>query len=397
MKFTDANWAYSNVPQHINQIKLNQICDIADLARNDPDVIKLWIGEGDLATPDFIKQGAIDALAANKTRYTFSHGIPELREALSRYHKRHWNANIPINRISITAGGVQAVMQAFQAILEPGDEVIFPVPAWPNSLEIVKILNGKVVPVAFQTNNGVGFNLDLDDIFAAVTPKTRAIFINSPSNPTGWIMPLDDMKRLLDFARERGIWIISDEVYTHFTFDGVVAHSFLEIAQPTDRLFITNTFSKNWCMTGWRMGWIIFPEGLSEVFDNLSQYNTTSVSTFSQYAGVRALDEGDNFIKQVVERSKLARDCICSSLEKINSIKFTRPQSTFYLFFSVEGMPNSYDMAKEILTKAGVGLAPGSAFGPGGDAYLRACFGVDPLLIAQASERLQTFLRDYSA
>ncbi len=222
-----SQWPVAGSPDRISGIELNQICDIADLAREDPDVIKLWIGEGDLPTPDFIREAAVASLAAGQTRYTYSHGVPALREALDRYHKRHWNVDIGADRFSVTAGGVQAIMQAFQAVLSPGDEVIVPVPAWPNLVEIVRILGGKVVPVNYRVAEGGGFRLDLDDIFAAVTPRTRVIAINSPSNPTGWIMPREQMKAVLDFARSRGIWIVSDEVYAHFTYDGTIAPSCL--------------------------------------------------------------------------------------------------------------------------------------------------------------------------
>lgn len=393
MDYKDPEWPIAGTPERISRIELNQICDIADLAREDPDVIKLWIGEGDLPTPDFIKDAAVAAMQAGHTRYTYSHGVPALRAALDRYHKRHWNVDVGPNRFSVTAGGVQAIMQAFQAIISPGDEVIVPVPAWPNLVEIIGILGGTVVPVPYRTTGSGGFTLDLDDVYAAVTPRTRAIAINSPSNPTGWIMPKEQMVEVRDFARERGLWIVSDEVYCHFTYDGTIAPSFLEVTEPTDRLLITNTFSKNWCMTGWRIGWLIYPEGMSTVFDNLSQYNTTSVSTFSQYAAVAALDQGDDFIRRLVERSARGREIICATLDKLPNVKVFWPQGTFYFFFSVRGMNSGYEMARRILREAGVGVAPGSAFGPGGEQYLRVCFAVDPALIAEGASRLEAFLR----
>lgn len=395
MNFHDNEWPISGTPTRINGIKLNQIADIADLARDNPNVIKLWIGEGDLPTPDFIKQAAVSALTAGHTRYTYSLGIPALREALNRYHKRYWNVDVGADRFTVTAGGVQAVMQALQAILNPGDEVIVPVPAWPNQMEIVGIVGGKVVPVSYRTTENGGFTLELDDLFAAVTPKTRAIIINSPSNPTGWIMPKEQMIAVRDFARERGIWIISDEVYAHFTFDGSITPSFLEITEPTDRLIVTNTFSKNWCMTGWRIGWLIYPKGMSLIFDNLSQYNTTSVATFLQYAAVAALEEGDAFIKSMVERSAKGREIICTTLDKLPNVRVFWPSGAFYFFFSVKGMDSGYHMARKILQETSVGVAPGSAFGPGGEAFLRVCFAVNPELITEATNRLEAFLRTY--
>ncbi len=392
MDYRATEWPVSGTPARINGIELNQICDIADLAREDPDVIKLWIGEGDLPTPQFIREAAVSALAAGQTRYTYALGVPALREALDRYHKRHFNVDIGADRFSITAGGVQAIMQAVQAVLNPGDEVIVPVPAWPNLIEIIGILGGKVVPVPYRTLAGGGFALDLDDLFGAVTSKTRVIAINSPSNPTGWVMPKEQMLAVRDFARDKGLWIISDEVYSHFTYNGALAPSFLEITEPTDRLIVTNTFSKNWCMTGWRIGWIIYPKGMSKIFDNLSQYNTTSVATFVQHAAIAALDQGDDFIKSLVARSTRGREIICSALDKLPNVRVFWPDGTFYFFFSVHGMNSGYDMARRILKEAGVGVAPGSAFGPGGEEFLRVCFAVDPALIEEGAKRLEAFL-----
>jgi aspartate/methionine/tyrosine aminotransferase len=391
MDWHSQTWPVAGSPKRITGIALNQICDIADLAREDPNVIKLWIGEGDLPTPDFIREAATAAMASGQTRYTYALGVPALREALDRYHKRHWNLEIGADRFSVTAGGVQAVMQALQAVLNPGDEVIVPVPAWPNLLEIVRILGGKVVTVPYRVAGEGGFHLDMDDIVAAVTPRTRVIAINSPSNPTGWIMPRGQMAAVLDFARARGIWIISDEVYAHFTYNGAIAPSFLELAEPTDRLIVTNTFSKNWCMTGWRIGWLVYPRGMNQVFDNLGQYNTTSVATFIQYAAVAALDEGDDFIKSLVARSAKGREIICAALDSVPGVKVFWPEGTFYFFFSVHGMNNGYDVARRILREVGVGVAPGSAFGPGGEAYLRVCFAVEPSLVQEAADRLVAF------
>lgn len=368
----------------------NKIADIADLAREDPAVIRLWIGEGDLPTPDFIRTAAEQAMQAGQTRYTYAHGLPALRQALADYHTRHWRVAVDPGRFSVTAGGVQAMMQAFQAILEPGDEVIAPVPTWPNLAEIVRINHGRLVPVPFRVSDG-RFSLDLDDLLAAIGPRTRAIAINSPSNPTGWMMPKVQMAELMRIARDRGLWILSDEVYGLFVDGGRPAPSFLEVAEPTDRLLITNTFSKNWCMTGWRAGWVIFPEGMSRIFENLSQYNTTGVATFIQHAAIAALNEGDPGIRALVTRTMTARDVLLDALAAIPEVTVVKPDGGFYLFFGVRGMNDAFSTAVRILREAGVGLAPGSAFGPGGDGYLRLCFAIDPTLAAEAARRLDAF------
>ena len=345
MNYKSIEWPVSQAPKKISTIKENEIVEIADLGRENPDIIKLWIGESDLKTPKFICDATTEALREGHTRYTFSRGIPKLHDALQRYHKRHWGVNIEAGRFSITTGGVGAIMQAFQAILDIEDEVIIPSPVWPNVLEVVRINGGRLKHVQFDFDLNTGFSLDINKIISAITPKTRAIYINSPGNPTGWVMPRNDMVQLLAFARERGLWLISDEVYNHFTFDRPIADSFLEISEPTDRLIVSNTFSKNWCMTGWRIGWIIFPKGMEVIFDNLGQYNTTSVSTFLQHGAIKALDDGDQFVKDFVKRSKIGRDIICSALERAPKVNIVRPNGTFYAMFSVQGMDNGVEMA----------------------------------------------------
>lgn len=384
-------WPIKGTPDRIKFIEVNKIVEIADLGRHDPDVIKLWIGEGDLSTPDFICEAATKALMEGKTRYTYSHGLPELREALDRFYNRHWGLKISANRFSVTCGGVSAIMQAFQAILEPGDEVIIPVPAWPNVMEIVRIVGGNPVTVSFTTDQHSKFYLDLNQIIDAITPRTRAIYINTPCNPTGWIMPQDDMQKLINIIRERGLWLVSDEVYAQFTFDRPIATSFLELTEPSDRLIVTNTFSKNWCMSGWRIGWLVYPKGMGGVFDNLSQYNTTSVATFLQYGAIAALDEGDEFVRSFVKRCKSGRDIICSALEQSSGVSISRPSATMYTLFSVHGIKSSLELAKDILHKTNVGVAPGEAFGPNGSSFLRICFGSNENLLKTAAGRLKVY------
>lgn len=343
----------------------NRIVAIADLARHDSSVIRLWIGEGDLPTPAFIKRAASHALESDETRYSYSQGLPELRRALADYHHRHWAVDIDPARFCVTVGGMNAVMMAMQAVLDPGDEVIMPSPAWPNSKQVIEVLGGVNVPVAFDFHDDGAIELALEKVFAAVTERTKVIFINSPSNPTGWRMPPEDMIRLRDFARERGIWILADEVYNHFVYDDTgPAPSFLSICPPEDRLLVTNTFSKNWCMTGWRVGWLVFPAGLDQLFARLCQYNTTGVATFLQHACITALDEGDDFIREMVSRCQASRDILVAGLAELDNVTVFTPQGTFYLFFRIHGLTgSSLDMARRVLDEARVGVAPGSAFG----------------------------------
>lgn len=381
----------SALPARTRAMAASQIAEIADLARDDPAVIKLWIGEGDLGTPDMIREAAEAAMREGHTRYTYSRGLPDLHRALSDYHRRHWGVEIDPGRFTITAGGMNAIMQCFQAILDPGDEVIYHAPAWRNMIEAAKIAGGAPVAVPFRRDEAGGFVLPLDDIFAAVTPRTKAIIVNSPSNPTGWIMPRADMERLVAFARKRGLWIISDEVYNHFTYGNAIAPSFLELCGPSDRLLVTNTFSKNWAMTGWRAGWIVFPAIMQSHFAKIGQYSTTSIPTFIQHAAITALDEGDAFIRTMVARCAESRAMLVEGLSAIPGLRMRAPAGAFYLFFSVDGETDSRALARRILYEAQVGLAPGTAFGPEGVGCFRLCFAISPDLAREAVARLRRF------
>ncbi|MBI0432463.1 pyridoxal phosphate-dependent aminotransferase [Roseomonas sp. KE0001] len=382
-----------SLPERVRGIEINQIAEIADLAREDPEVIKLWIGEGDLPTPAFVTEAAAAAMRAGQTRYTYALGLPRLRQALSDYHRRHWGVEVPAGRFTVTAGGMNAIMQGLQAILRPGDEVIIPGPHWPNLGETVKLLGGVPVDVPLREREGGGFTLALEDIAAALTPRTRLIAINSPSNPTGWVMPKAEMVALRDLAREKDLWLLSDEVYNHYTYGNAIAPSFLEICDGTDKLLVSNTFSKNWAMTGWRAGWLIFPEGLAPVFDNLGQYNTTSIPTFVQHACIAALEQGDDFIRTMVGRCAESRRIFCEGLGALPGIRLQPPEGAFYLMFGVDGEADARALARRVLTEAKVGLAPGTAFGPAGQGRLRLCFAIDAELAREAMRRLDGFFR----
>ena len=379
-------------------IRTSQIGLVADRGRDDPDVVKLWIGEGDLPTPYFIVEAAHAAMRAGHTRYTTSLGLPRLRQALSAYHARHWDVDVSPDRFAVTAGGMNAIMQAAQALLEPGDEMIMPSPGWPNLAEAVRLTGGVPVTVPYRVRPDGRFSLPLADIEASITPRTRVVMVNSPSNPTGWVMPLAEMIALRDLARARGLWILADEVYAHFTYGdaplgAAPTPSFLQICTDDDRLIVTNTFSKNWAMTGWRAGWLIFPRGLGPTFAKLGQYNTTSIPTFIQHAAVAALDRGDDFIRDMVARCGEARAIMVDGISQLPGATVAPPDGAFYLMARLsEGEP-SLDLALRLLRDAKVGVAPGTAFGPEGEGFVRLCFAISPALAREAVARLSGLLK----
>jgi aspartate/methionine/tyrosine aminotransferase len=356
-----------------------------------PGLIKLWVGEGDLPTPAFISEPTQQALRDGETFYTWQGGIPELREALARYHTRHFGREFSAKEFLVVGGGMQAIQLALQATAGAGDEVIVMTPAWPNSPAAVEVVGGKAVGVALRSS-GNGWTCDVERIASAITPRTRVIFVNSPANPTGWTADRETLVAILDLARRHNLWIIADETYAQFHYDGGRAPSFLDVMDREDRVLFVNTFSKNWAMTGWRIGWIGTHPDLAPMFENLVQYSTSGVAQFMQRGAVAALDHGDAFVAEQVVRAHKARDIICNVLGRTGKAHFTVPPGSFYLFFAVDGMTNSRQAAFDIIDQANVGLAPGAAFGPEGEGFFRLCFNRRLDHIEEAAHRLGKWL-----
>ena len=365
---------------------------VASYGRGRPGIIPLWSGEGDLATPDFINAAAMRGLANGETFYTWQGGIPELRQALARYHMRHFGMEFSEAEFLVTVGGMQAIQLALQATVGAGDEAIYLTPAWPNFEAAVAVAGGTPVPVRLEQSDN-GWLCDVSKIEAAVTPRTKAIFVNTPSNPTGWTADRQTLQAILDLARKHNLWIIADEIYTLFHFGGRRAASFMDIMDEEDRILFVNTFSKNWAMTGWRIGWLRVHPSLGRMFENLVQYSTSGVAQFLQRGAIAALDEGDAFLASQVERAQAARDLVCRILGETGRVRFSVPPGAFYLFFSVDGLKDAQKAAFEIIDKANVGLAPGTAFGDGGETFLRLCFHRRLDQIEEAANRLAGWMR----
>ncbi len=355
-------------------------------------LIPLWAGEGDLPTPAFISDAAARGLASGETFYTWQKGIPELRQALARYYARHFGKTFPEEEFIVTGSGMHAIQLALDAVAGAGDEVVYLSPAWPNFDAATAIAGAVPVPVTLD-QSGNGWSCDVEKIAAAITPRTKALFINTPSNPTGWTADHETLQAILDLARAKNLWIIADEIYSLFHYGHGRAPSFLDIASAEDRILSVNSFSKNWAMTGWRVGWIKTHPALQQVFENLIQYSNSGVAQFMQRGAIAALDEGDAFIAEQVERACAARDLVCGILGATGRARFTAPQGAFYLFFTVDGIADSRAAAFEIVDKANVGLAPGTAFGPGGEAFLRLCFHRRLDQVEEAAHRLAKWMK----
>ena len=349
------------------------IVAVMNHGRGRDGMIPLWAGEGDQPTPAFISEAASRALVGGETFYTWQKGIPEVRQALSRYYGRHFGKSFTPEEFILTGSGMHAIQLALDAVAGAGDEVIYLSPAWPNFAAAAGIGGAVPVPVVLDLTDN-GWVCDVDKIAAAITPRTRALFVNTPSNPTGWTADRETLQAILDLARARNLWIVADEIYSQFHYDGGRAASFIDIMADEDRILFVNSFSKNWSMTGWRVGWIKTHPSLQQVFENLIQYSTSGVAQFMQRGAVAALDEGDAFVAGQVAQARQARDLVCGILGRSGRARFAVPPGAFYLLFSIDGLVDSRAAAFDIVDHANVGLAPGTAFGPGGEQFLRLCF-----------------------
>ena len=378
---------FSSLSTTVNDLPETNIVEVARYGWGRQGLIPLWFGEGDVPTPAFISDACHESMIEGDTFYTDQNGITELREELIEYNKRTFDIRLNQDRVTVTNSGMMAITTVMQALLNPGDEVVVIGPVWPNIYSAISINRG-IATHASITLQDNAWILDLKDVFAAISASTKAIFLNSPGNPTGWIMPEEDQKELLNFCREKGIWIVSDEVYHSLVFDRPVANSILKYASPNDKVISVNSFSKSWLMTGWRMGWIVHPVGLSETFAKLIQISTSGVPAFIQKAGIAALSKGDQVVSDLRDRCQIGRDIVFDYLEQWPRVRCMRPKGAFYAFFSVEGMENSLEFCKMLIDKCNVGLAPGSAFGPGGEGFLRLCFASTPDKLNEAMKAL---------
>jgi aspartate/methionine/tyrosine aminotransferase len=374
----------------------SRIREVANVGLGRSDVLPFWFGEPDQVTPDFIRDAAKAALDAGDTFYTHNCGLPALRETLAAYLSG-LHRPIDAGRIAVTSSGVSALMVLAQLIINPGDRVVAVVPLWPNLFEIPKILGAEVEEVALRC--GQTWELDVDELLARLTPGTRAVLINSPNNPTGWVITRAQQARILAHCRLHGIWILADDVYERLVFDEAAADtgracapSFLDLAEPDDRVVCANSFSKSWLMTGWRLGWVVVPESMMADLGKLIEYNTSCAPGFVQRAGMVAIAQGEPVIEATVARYRASRDFLHARLNAIPGITAPLPKGAMYLFFEIEGRAATLDLCKELVRDAGLGLAPGSAFGPHGEGYVRWCFASSIERLEDGVQRLERFL-----
>lgn len=375
----------------IRALAASKIRELYNEGVGKPGILPFWVGEPDEPTPDFIRAAATESIAAGEVFYTHNLGIPELREALSAYLSR-LHKPLSADQIVVTSAGVNALMLASQLLIEPGDRVVEVVPLWPNLLEIPKILGAAVSTVSLEFTSH-GWKLDLDRLLDALKPGTRALYLNSPGNPTGWVVTREAQRALLEHCRRHGIWIFADDAYERLYFGArAVAPSFFDLSEPEDRLISANTFSKSWLMTGWRLGWLAVPPALTGDLGKLVEYNTSCAPVFVQRAGLAALKDGEPVIAHTVERLRRARDSLVAQLRTIGRVEVAVPEGAMYAFFRIEGVSDSLAFCKRLVREQGLGLAPGSAFGPEGEGYVRWCFAASEERLAEGVARLRNGL-----
>ena len=377
--------------QVIAELPGSKIREVANAALGRDDVLAFWFGESDEPTPAFIRDAAVQSLNADETFYAHNLGLPALRGALASYVSG-LHRPVSAERIAVTSSGVNALMLAIQALVGPGDEVVAVVPLWPNLTAQPAILGATVKRVSLTPKQGA-WQLDMSALLAAVTPATTVLLLNAPNNPTGWTLTRAEQETILAHCRRTGTWVVADEVYERVFFDGDCAPSFLDVAEPDDRLIVAHSFSKSFLMTGWRLGWLVLPPTLVPAMASLIEFNTSCAPVFVQRAGLAALAGAADFVPDLVRRLKLCRDTLLPQLAALPGISVATPQGGMYAFFRLEGHDDSLALAKRLVTEAGLGLAPGAAFGAEGEGWLRWCFAShDPARLSLGVERLKRFL-----
>jgi hypothetical protein len=382
-------------PQAI-QVESSRIRELAVLAETVPGVCKLYFGESNIPTPEFIKKAGQDAIAESHTFYTPNAGYIELREAISQ---NIWELQglryDPETEIIVTGSGVTALLLSIFTALGRGEKAIILSPAWPNSKSIVQMVGG--IPVEVPLREGKDrYELDLDQIRKAIDHQTKLLILSSPSNPLGWVAAAEEQRALAELAYERGVTLLSDEVYERIIYDGPAAPSIAKVMPNREGVIVAHSFSKSYCMTGWRVGYCYGAKEAIDQMVKLQEFVVSHPSSISQRAAITALQEGEEFVKEMVRRYRRQRDFIYSRLIQMKGLKVKKPEGAFYVFPRVGGLEDSFAFAKDLLLKKAVGVAPGSAFGLGGEGCIRICFAAEEELMGPALDRLEEYLDDRS-
>jgi aspartate/methionine/tyrosine aminotransferase len=376
----------------INTIPGSRIVEVSRLAFATPDVDFLCFGESDQPSPQGAHDAAVAALDAGFTRYPDVRGVPALRAALAAYLTGLHAKPVAEERIQVTASGMTAVSIALSATVHAGQRVVLHSPAWPNIGNAVRLRGAEVAELDLTVQPDGSFRLDLDRL-DAMLDGARAFILNSPNNPTGWTATREELLSILEIVRRRGVWLISDEVYSRLIYDGrPAAPSLLDVADPDDRVIVCNSFSKTWVMTGWRLGWLVLPDGVRDAVTEIVEVVHSGVAPFIQQAGIAAVQDIET-VQRFLAHCATGRHLAGQALEGLNGIRYAAPTGAFYAFVGVEGLTDSLDLAKKLVTHHRVAVAPGMAFGAAGEGFLRVCFAQSAERMERAMQRLRDGIR----
>ena len=378
------------------RVPQSRIRELAEMAMKMEGVLRLYFGESNTPTPDYIKAAAVKALEEGYTFYTENAGLPGLRKDLAEYYRKVQGVEIdPLAEVVVTGSGVQALNVAIRCVLNPGDEALVLTPSWPNHSGNVWMDNAIPIDIPLLLRND-RYAVDFEALEAAITSRTRLLIYTSPSNPLGWVATEEEQQGLLSFARRHHLWLLADEVYDRLYYRvrdlGEPVPSILRKAGRDDAVIVSQSFSKTYCMTGWRVGWLVSRRDLAEKATQLNEFIISHAPSFVQRAAQAALAQGEEELRRMLVRLKENRDFCLAMLRQMPGVTVPSPDGAFYLFPKIEGLTDSFNFCRRLLEETRVGLAPGVAFGTGGEGSVRICYAAERQILEQAMERIGRFL-----
>ncbi len=381
-----------SIAPSLSSVPQSRIRELADIAMSMDGVLRLYFGESNQPTPQYIKDAAVRALNEGYTFYTENAGLPSLRRAIAAKYREIHGIDLDWRNVVVTASGVQALNLSIRCVLDPGAEAVILTPAWPNGTAIVGMSCGSAIQVPHVLEDD-HYAIDFEAVESAISERTKLVLYTSPSNPLGWVAKESDQDHLLEICRSRGLWLLADEVYERIYFGAeAVAPSILRKCSSEDAVIVVQSFSKSYCMTGWRLGWLVARRDVAEKAAQLNEFIVSHAPSMAQKAAETALIQGEGEIRAMVERLRDNRDFVRRCLRGMPGLIIPQAEGAFYLFPRIEGVDDSFDFCRRLLLEKKVGIAPGGAFGQGGEGSVRICFAADKSVLEPAMERLHSFL-----
>jgi aspartate/methionine/tyrosine aminotransferase len=380
--------------REVLDVRESPMVQIATVAESMANSVKLCYGESDMPTPEFICRAAADALRAGHTFYTHTAGYPALREAIAAKVRELHGVEYRPSEVMSTVGATAAIFTAVRTFVGPGDNAVVVTPTYAifsNSL----IMSGgepREIPLARE---GRRFRLDLDRVERAIDARTRMLIVNSPSNPTGWVITEEEQMALYSLAERHDLIILADEVYERLVVDAPLAPSFVAVAASKDRVIVVNSFSKTYNMTGWRLGWALSSEPTIRQMYKAAEFITSNAAAMVQQAGIVALRDGEPYVRGLRAHYDARRVQVKAALADVPRVSLLEPQGAFYAFFQIAGVADSTAFTSTLVRETGLALTPGVAFGEGGEGYIRMCFAASEKTVTEALDRFRRFISGY--